>query len=70
MDGNNKKLEVKIKDNVDIICFNIIFYYVGRIDLLENFFVRFFGGKFIVLIGEFGCGKSMVVKLIVGLYFV
>lgn len=63
-------MEVKIKDNDDIICFNISFYYVGRIDLLENFFVRFFGSKFIVLIGEFGCGKSIIVKLIVGLYLV
>jgi ATP-binding cassette subfamily C protein len=67
-DGNNKKPEAKIKDNADIICSNITFHYAGRIDLLENFSVRFPGGKSIALIGESGCGKSTVAKLIAGLY--
>ncbi|MGD1704821.1 peptidase domain-containing ABC transporter [Dapis sp. BLCC M229] len=67
-DENHQKPEAKIKDNSDIICSNISFHYAGRIDLLENFSVRFPGGKSIALIGESGCGKSTVAKLIAGLY--
>lgn len=67
-DENHQKPEAKIKDNADIICSNISFHYAGRIDLLENFSVRFPGGKSIALIGESGCGKSTVAKLIAGLY--
>ncbi|NES02708.1 MAG: peptidase domain-containing ABC transporter [Okeania sp. SIO2F4] len=67
-DEKHQKPEAKIKDNADIICSNISFHYAGRIDLLENFSVRFPGGKSIALIGESGCGKSTIAKLIAGLY--
>ncbi|MGD1805192.1 peptidase domain-containing ABC transporter [Dapis sp. BLCC M126] len=67
-DEKHQKPEAKIKDNADIICSNISFHYAGRIDLLENFSVKFPGGKSIALIGESGCGKSTVAKLIAGLY--
>ena len=67
-DKNYQKPEAIIKNNADIICSNISFHYAGRIDLLENFSVRFPGGKSIALIGESGCGKSTVAKLIAGLY--
>ena len=67
-DEKHQKPEAKIKNNADIICSNISFHYPGRIDLLENFSVRFPGGKSIALIGESGCGKSTVAKLIAGLY--
>ena len=67
-DEKHQKPEAKIKDNADIICSNISFHYAGRIDLLENFSVRFPGGKSIALIGESGCGKSTLAKLIAGLY--
>ncbi|NET17707.1 MAG: peptidase domain-containing ABC transporter [Okeania sp. SIO1H6] len=67
-DEKHQKPEAKIKNNADIICSNISFHYAGRIDLLENFSVRFPGGKSIALIGESGCGKSTVAKLIAGLY--
>ena len=67
-DKNYQKPEANIKNNADIICSNISFHYAGRIDLLENFSVRFPGGKSIALIGESGCGKSTVAKLIAGLY--
>ncbi|MDJ0555361.1 MAG: peptidase domain-containing ABC transporter [Microcoleaceae cyanobacterium MO_207.B10] len=67
-DENNQKPDVKIHGNADIICSNISFHYAGRIDLLENFSVKFPGGKSIALIGESGCGKSTIAKLIAGLY--
>ncbi|NEQ34844.1 MAG: peptidase domain-containing ABC transporter [Okeania sp. SIO3I5] len=67
-DEKHQKPEAKIKDNSDIICSNVSFHYAGRIDLLENFSVRFPGGKSIALIGESGCGKSTIAKLIAGLY--
>lgn len=35
---------------------------------LEDFSVKFPGGKVIALIGESGCGKSTLAKLIAGLY--
>ncbi|MEB3343201.1 peptidase domain-containing ABC transporter [Okeania sp.] len=67
-DEKHQKPEAKIQNNADIICSNISFHYAGRIDLLENFSVRFPGGKSIALIGQSGCGKSTVAKLIAGLY--
>ncbi|MGB3508617.1 MAG: peptidase domain-containing ABC transporter [Microcoleaceae cyanobacterium] len=67
-DEKYQKPDVKINGNADIICSNVSFHYAGRIDLLENFSVKFPGGKSIALIGESGCGKSTLAKLIAGLY--
>ncbi|NES64353.1 MAG: peptidase domain-containing ABC transporter [Okeania sp. SIO2D1] len=68
VDKNHQKPDAKISPKADIICSNISFHYAGRIDLLENFSVKFPGGKSIALIGESGCGKSTLAKLIAGLY--
>ena len=57
-----------ISGNDDIICTNLNFYHVGRVDLLTDFSVTIPGGKVTALIGQSGCGKSTLAKLIARLY--
>jgi ATP-binding cassette subfamily C protein len=58
----------EIPASEDIICEQINFHYVGRLELLKNFTVTIPGGKVTALIGKSGCGKSTLAKLIAGLY--
>lgn len=51
-----------------IACSNLSFHHPGRLDLLSQFTVSFPAGRCTALIGESGCGKSTVAKLIAGLY--
>ncbi|MDJ0632691.1 MAG: peptidase domain-containing ABC transporter [Xenococcaceae cyanobacterium MO_188.B29] len=57
-----------ISGSGDIICTNLNFYHVGRVDLLKDFSVTIPGGKVTALIGQSGCGKSTLAKLIARLY--
>ncbi|MEM9509741.1 MAG: peptidase domain-containing ABC transporter, partial [Cyanobacteria bacterium P01_E01_bin.35] len=66
--SNIQKEWVKLYPNADISCEKINFHYPGRVDLLENFSVTIPGGKFTALIGQSGCGKSTVAKIIANLY--
>lgn len=59
---------VKIASNADIVCTHLNFNYPGQVDLLEDFSLKIPGGQVVALIGESGCGKSTVAKLIAGLY--
>ncbi|MCC5645877.1 peptidase domain-containing ABC transporter [Nostoc sp. CHAB 5824] len=63
-----KKPWAEITGNADIICSQVNFHHAGRTDLLENFSLTIPGGKVIALIGQSGCGKSSLGKLITGLY--
>lgn len=63
-----KKPWAEIPGNADIICSQVNFHHPGRTDLLENFSLTIPGGKVIALIGQSGCGKSSLGKLITGLY--
>ncbi|WP_414573866.1 peptidase domain-containing ABC transporter [Nostoc sp. CCY 9925] len=65
-----KKPWAEISGNADISCSQINFHHPGRTDLLENFSLTIPGGKVIALIGQSGCGKSSLGKLITGLYHV
>jgi ATP-binding cassette subfamily C protein len=65
---DSKKPFAKVSSKADIICTNLNFHHIGRIDLLENFSLNIPGGKVTALIGESGCGKSTLAKLIAGLY--
>ncbi len=67
-DNNTKKAWVEIPDNADIICSNLLFHYPGRLELLEDLCLTIPGGKNIALIGQSGCGKSSLAKIIAGLY--
>jgi ATP-binding cassette subfamily C protein len=66
--NDGKKPFAKITGNDEIICTNVNFHYVGRVDLLENFTLTIPGGKVTAIIGKSGCGKSTLAKLITGLY--
>ncbi|MDZ7964574.1 MAG: peptidase domain-containing ABC transporter [Nostoc sp. DedSLP03] len=65
-----KKPWAEIPGNADISCSQVNFHHPGRTDLLENFSLTIPGGKVIALIGQSGCGKSSLGKLITGLYYV
>ena len=66
--GDRNKSWTKISGKTDIICTNLNFHHVGRVDLLREFSLTIPGGQVTALIGKSGCGKSTLVKLIVGLY--
>ncbi len=65
---DEKKHYAQIPDNADITCSNVTFHYSGRLNLLEDFNINIPGGRVVALIGESGCGKSSVAKVIAGLY--
>ncbi len=66
--GDTKKPFAQIPGNADIICTNLNFHHLGRVDLLQDFNLKIPGGKVTALIGKSGCGKSTLVKLITSLY--
>lgn len=66
--NDTRKPFATIPANADIICSNLNFHYPGRIDLLEDFSLTIPGGQVTALIGQSGCGKSSLAKLIAGLY--
>jgi ATP-binding cassette, subfamily C, bacterial len=59
---------VQITQNADILCQNLSFHHVGRVDLLQDFSLTIPGGQVTALVGKSGCGKSTVAKLIASLY--
>jgi ATP-binding cassette, subfamily C, bacterial len=59
---------VIIAGNAEIVCTNLNFYHVGRVDLLQNFSVNIPGGQVTAIIGKSGCGKSTLAKVIAGFY--
>jgi ABC-type bacteriocin/lantibiotic exporter with double-glycine peptidase domain len=65
---STKKPWAQIPDSADIVCKDLNFHYVGRLDLLQNFNLIIPGGKITAVIGESGCGKSTLAKLLSGLY--
>ncbi|MEB3178866.1 MAG: peptidase domain-containing ABC transporter, partial [Nostocaceae cyanobacterium] len=67
---DGKKQIASIPGDADIICTNLSFHYVGRVELLENFSLTIPGGKVTAIIGKSGCGKSSLAKIIAGLYSV
>lgn len=63
-----KKPWAEIPGDADIICSQINFHHAGRVELLSDFSLTIPGGQVIALIGQSGCGKSSLAKLITGLY--
>jgi ABC-type bacteriocin/lantibiotic exporter with double-glycine peptidase domain len=63
-----KKPWATVSGTADIVCKDLTFHHAGRVDLLKNFNLTLPGGKVIGLIGESGCGKSSLAKLLAGLY--
>ncbi len=58
----------QISPQAAIRCENITWHYPGRRALLEGFSVEIPGGLTTALIGQSGCGKSSISKLIAGFY--
>jgi ATP-binding cassette subfamily B protein len=63
-----EKHPVAISPNDDIICEGLQYHHPGRLPLLADFNLHIPGGITTALIGESGCGKSSLSKLIAGLY--
>lgn len=66
--GNAEKPSVTLPTGTDIVCEHLSFHYPGRLDLLNDFSLVIPGGQVTALIGESGCGKSSLAKLLAGLY--
>ena len=63
-----EKHPVAISPSDDIVCEGLRYHHPGRLPLLEDFSLHIPGGITTALIGESGCGKSSLSKLIAGLY--
>jgi ATP-binding cassette subfamily B protein len=59
---------VTISPSDDITCKGLRYHHPGRLPLLEDFNLHIPGGITTALIGESGCGKSSLSKLLAGLY--
>ncbi len=57
-----------ISSQAPIRCNDISWHYPGRRALLDHFTLEIPGGCTTALIGESGCGKSSITKLIAGIY--
>ncbi|MCU0546331.1 MAG: peptidase domain-containing ABC transporter [Oscillatoriaceae cyanobacterium Prado104] len=68
MRENASRDRADIPANADIVCKNLNFHHIGRVDLLKDFSLTIPGGKVTALIGKSGCGKSTLAKLLAGLY--
>lgn len=66
VDQNNKH-EAGISSQASIHCENISWHYPGRLALLDHFNLEIPGGLTTAIIGQSGCGKSSVSKLIAGI---
>lgn len=66
--GDNHKSTAIILSDADIICNQINFHYAGRAQLLQDFSLTIPGGQVTAIIGQSGCGKSSLAKLIAALY--
>jgi ATP-binding cassette subfamily B protein len=66
--ANAGKHSVVLGGSDDLICDHVTFHHPGRRPLLDSLSLRIPGGLTTALIGESGCGKSTITKLISGLY--
>lgn len=66
--NDEKKPWVEIGSGTDITCTQLNFHHAGRVDLLQDFSLTIPGSQVVALIGESGCGKSILAKLLAGLY--
>lgn len=57
-----------ISADAPILCKNVTWHYPGRRALLDNFSLEIPGGVTTALIGQSGCGKSSISKLVAGFY--
>lgn len=65
--NQKEKHQAGISCQAPIQCENISWHYPGRLELLKNFNLEIPGGLTTALIGQSGCGKSSISKLIAGI---
>jgi len=65
---DGEKHHAGISSQAPIRCHDISWHYPGRRALLDHFSLEIPGGLTTALIGESGCGKSSITKLIAGIY--
>lgn len=67
-ENRESKME-PLENNIDSIIFsNMSFQYCNREEVLDNINMQLEKGKVYAFLGESGCGKSTIAKLLVGLY--
>jgi ATP-binding cassette subfamily B protein len=66
--NDNHKHHAGISSQAPIRCNDVSWHYPGRRALLDHFSLDIPGGVTTALIGESGCGKSSITKLIAGIY--
>ena len=66
---NNKLLHFKDKEQIDIEIKNMYFNYndENKKDILKNINIEIKNNEFIALVGESGCGKSTIAKILSGI---
>ena len=66
--GQEKRHHVSISPQADLNCRDITWHHPGRRPLLQHFNMHIPGGRTTALIGESGCGKSSITRLIAGIH--
>ena len=66
--GEERRHHVTISPKADLNCQEITWHHPGRRALLHHFNMHIPGGKTTALIGESGCGKSSITRLIAGIH--
>lgn len=66
--NENARHHAQISEQAPIQFENVSWHYPGRVALLDHFNLEIPGGITTALIGESGCGKSSIGKLMAGIY--
>ena len=65
--NSTKKIWIDLPPNLPITCKKVVFSHPGRVELIRSLNLEIPGGVTTALIGESGCGKSTMAKLLAGL---
>jgi ABC-type bacteriocin/lantibiotic exporter with double-glycine peptidase domain len=65
--NDTKKVWINLPANLAIKCRKISFSHPGRVELIRGLNLEIPGGQTTALIGESGCGKSTMAKILAGL---
>jgi ATP-binding cassette subfamily B protein len=66
--GQEHRHDVSLSPQADLNCNDITWHHPGRRPLLQHFTMHIPGGMTTALIGESGCGKSSITRLLAGIH--